>query len=225
MPNKISLRTTTKKKTIQLRSKIYKAKKVGVRKTRKPIAFCPGQSSKYLKPWIIPRAELIRKSIEAKRTKKLVEEYGEVAAKWHLARVVLNQEIPDAPAGTFQTGHFVTFQGANTVDVIYVDTKVTPDVYILEAKGGTAALSVGGRKGKYSPNKGKKLSQGTWAYLYDVATAMTQTTNPAKIAAGNAILKAYNDNNGKLHYIGVSAKIPVGSASAPSPDELFNQTR
>jgi len=54
---------------------------------------------------------------------------------------------------------------------------------------------------------------------------MTQTTNPAKIAAGNAILKAYNDNNGKLHYIGVSAKIPVASSSAPAPDELFNQTR
>ena len=86
-------------------------------------------------------------------------------------------------------------------------------------------MSVDRRKGKYPPNRGKKLSQGTWEYLYDVATTMTQTTDPAKVAAGNAILKAYNDNNGKLHYIGVSAKIPVGSTSAPSPDELFNKTR
>ncbi|MEZ5581413.1 MAG: hypothetical protein R3F37_00230 [Candidatus Competibacteraceae bacterium] len=221
-----SLRKTTIKKTKQSLSDKYKKKtKVGKRTTRKPVAFCPGKAAgQYLKPWLIPRAQQLRKKIEANRTKKLVEEYGETGAKWHLARNILNQNIDDAsPAGSFQVGKFVTFSGANTADIIYVDTNANPNVYVLEAKGGLATLSSKGRKGKYPPNQGKKLNQGDWNYLEDVANAMINSTSPDKQAAGTAILNAYQQNNGKLHYIGVSTKL--SKLGAPLPSELFNKTR
>ncbi|HRW66367.1 MAG TPA: hypothetical protein P5032_11590 [Candidatus Competibacter sp.] len=221
-----SLRKSTATKTKASKSAKYKSQRsVGSRTIRKPIAFCAGKASgDYLKPWLIPPAQRLKQQILAKRINKLVEKYGEIGAKWHLARTILNRDIPDATiADNFKAGKFFTFNGANTVDIIYIDTNATPNVYVLEAKGGKAGFSKG-RNGKYPPNVNNHLSQGNFDYLFDVANAMANSSVPSKAAAGNAIIKAYNSNNGKLHYIGTSTKIG-DSTTNPSPTELFNKTR
>jgi hypothetical protein len=227
MPKNRSLRKSTVQKTKASKSNKYKTQRgVAKRATRKPIAYCPNQASgDYHKPWLIPKAQKLRQEILTNRVKKLVEKYGEIAAKWHLARIILNRNIEDAsPEDSYQIGKFVTFKGANTVDIVYVDTNANPNVYVLEAKGGKAGLAFGRRSGKHPPNTGKKLNQGDWNYLYDVANDMVNSGNLEKVAAGNAILNAYNNRSGKLHYIGVSAKI-MGGSGPPSPIELFNNTR
>ena len=211
-------KSTVNKAKIQKSKKYRKERLVGLRVTRDPVLFCPGAKvNRHYRKWITPDAQSVRKQILAARTNALVEEYGELGAKNHLANK-LKRVISDEDSGTFRKDRFVTFSGSNTVDIIYVDSQ-TNNVYVLEAKGGTAKLQKMKRTGKFTPSKGKKLSQGDWDYLIDVAKSMQASSSAAKQEAARQIL---NHKPGKLHYIGVSTG--VGKSGVPFPKELFHYT-
>ena len=179
-----------------------------------PVEAAPGK-------WPTPRAsELLKKldelneppkTKEKAHQKRLVsEELGNEAAK-SLLRKKLGKDIPDED--------FKTFSGAHTVNLMYKDP-ATGKVYVMEAKGGSSEL--GTRIGKYPPNEGVELEQGSAKYLEDVAKTMENNPNdPVKRAAGRDILNAQRDGN--LEYIGVRGAYDSTSPSAKpiEPEQIF----
>jgi hypothetical protein len=92
-----------------------------------------------------------------------------------------------------------TFAGRNTVDLLY---RGAGKLYIGEAKGGSSQK--GTRIGISPGLKGKELTQGTLAYLNDIAFAMTQAKsgNVQKKEAGGLAIQDNIRMNTYL-YIGV----------------------
>jgi hypothetical protein len=179
-----------------------------------PVEAAPGK-------WPTSRAQELLKKLdelnEPPKTKEkahqkrlLSEQLGNEAAKSFL-RKKLGKDIPDED--------FQTFSGAHTVNVMYKDP-ATGKVYVMEAKGGSSEL--GTRIGKYPPNEGVELEQGSAKYLEDVAKTMENNPNdPAKRAAGRDILNAQRDGN--LEYIGVRGAYDSSSPSANpiEPEQIF----
>lgn len=226
-------RKATRKATAKSVVLNYKSNHKGLmRQHRKPVGFqiCVGKVNKYHHPWSPePPAVLTCEALIAldkslgNNSNKSVESLGEVGAKWYFCTQVLSKSIEDGSNVNAPNGYFYSFSGPNVVDVVYVDPS-NNHVYVLEAKGAQAGPQ---------PVLLQRVSgntQGTFAYLNEVANDMVASGDPLKVAVGNKILTAYNAQQGKLHYIGVHTTYTDnanGSVTANQPTQInnFNLTR
>ncbi|NUP09431.1 MAG: hypothetical protein HOW73_25540 [Polyangiaceae bacterium] len=215
----VQTRTGTQKKTKQSKSnatkKAYKSKHTLRKVLSKPVRFDPSSTSgpNHNATWPTGSAlaavgEMKTNQIGGVPLNADIEELGMAGAKYYLAAQFLHKNISDSSSSSSSStsGHYISFSGANTVNIFYKDP-VTGKVYVLEAKGGNSGL--GSRTGVYV-KPGTALTQGTLDYLEDVANAMVNSGVPAKVAAGNDILNAIA--SGKIEYIGVQTKYTTNAS-------------
>ena len=88
----------------------------------------------------------------------------------------------------------VTFKGAHATNIVYFDGKT---LHVVEAKGGSSGL--GYRTGVHIL-PGERLSQGTEAYLADIAEAMRSSTMED---GRNVIGRALAENEDLIRYVSV----------------------
>lgn len=111
-----------------------------------------------------------------------------------------------------RAGYFYTFSGANTIDILYINPQNNV-VYVLEAKG-TQAGAAAGLVTRVSGN-----TQGTQAYLDEVAQDMVNSPDARKQEAGARIQTARA--SGVVRYIGVhttydASTVPYGGQVRPT---------
>lgn len=220
-----SPRSATKQKTAQSISNNYKKQHGLNRQRNRPVAYvpCPNQATTYHGAWPPTTVGLTTTAIEINQaanldTKKYVETLGDKGAKWYLCTQVINKSVEDGdPQQPFKHGYFYSFQGAHTFDCVYVDA-TNGHVYVLEAKG----TKKGGGANLIQRQSG--ATQGTCNYLNEVVQDMSNSNDPHKQAAAQAIANAQGS---KLHYIGVQTTYDTdanGKVTAQQPTQIFSQS-
>lgn len=223
-PSRRSDRPATKTKSAKSVRKNYMSSRPN-RVRAKPISFTPCQASNtYNRGWppqtVDVTAAVIEVNLNAGNdTRTYVEELGDKGAKWHLCTQLVGRTVEDGDkTQPFKAGYFYSFSGAHTVDSIYVDQH-NGNVYVIEAKGtkkGSAANLITRQNGK---------TQGTFAYLDEVADEMSRSGDALKAAAAAKITGAAP---GKLYYVGVHTTYSADAQNrvmTQQPKSIYNNKR
>ena len=145
---------------------------------------------------------------------KEVEELGEKGAKWWLCQQ-LGKPIEDGDMShPIQPGYFYSFNGANTIDILYISDLNNNHVYVLEAKGTQAGATAG------LGARGSGNTQGTQAYLDEVVHDMANSKNARKREAAAKIQRARVTVGCVVRYVGVHTTYDV--TTAPSSAQVQN---